>query len=375
MVTKIALLNTTKKQFLFLFCTWAIVQTILFIQNGIVTDLEAKKYINEAAFFINNGHFSTSNFYLYSTQIFLIVTAIKLKAGYILVIIIQWMLNLLATYMFYKLAIQFLGKNMLATIATFIFIINIPYQVYNSFLFTESIFYSLTIIYTSYLLSLRILNKKNVILVLLLMVLLCITRPTGILFFGATAIYLFFRFLNHWTIAQKSILIFVSLLLFVITVNSMMQSGGELNLMLPFVKENIICGVDTINHADIIILQNDTSLYGLFYYILHNAGHFFELAWLKTVSFFSMIRSYYSFPHNLLLILFYYPFYLMAILGIRKTFRHKKTLFFISIIFLYWFTTVLTCDDWHGRFFLTISPLLFLLGLGIFSSHTKKEPA
>lgn len=364
-----------KIQIILLLFLWAVVQSFLFFQNGIVSNLEATKYINEANYFLQYGKFSTGNFYLYSTEIFLISIAIKLKTGYLMVVAIHWIINLYATYTFYKLAYQFLKSKKLAFIATFIFIINIPYQLYNSFLFTESIFYSLTIIFTGYLLNLKYLNKKNIIAILLFLVLLSITRPTGILFFGATAIYIFFRFLNHWTFAQKSLLISASSILFVLIINSMMQSGGELNLMLPFVKENIICGVDTINHADIIGLQNDTSLYGLFFYIFHNAGHFFELAWLKTVSFFSIVRSYYSLPHNLLLILFYYPFYGMAILGIRKVFRQKKYLFFISIIFLYWFTTVLTCDDWHGRFFLTISPFLFLLGLGLFSNRTKKEPA
>jgi hypothetical protein len=374
---KIALINTPKKQLIFLFFSWVILQTTLFFQNGIVTHLEAEKYINEALFFINNGRFSTGNFYLYSTEIFLIVVAIKLKTGYILVVIVQWILNLFATYMFYKMALQFLKKDILALIATFIFIINIPYQVYNSFLFTESIFYSLTIIYSGFLLHLKSLRKKNIIMVVLFLLLLSVTRPTGILFFGATAIYIFFKFLNKWTVLQKTLLISISMLLFILIVNSMMQSGGELNLMLPFIKENIICGVNTTAYADIVILDNNASLYGLFYYIAHNPLHFLELAWLKTISFFGLIRSYYSIPHNLFLILFYFPFYVMTIFGIRNKLRNgkKDLLFFISIIFLYWFTTVLTCDDWHDRFFLTISPFLFLLGMSMFSGSSKKEPA
>ncbi|MEO6819275.1 MAG: hypothetical protein ABI266_07545 [Ginsengibacter sp.] len=374
MSTKIAFINTTKKQLTFLLFVWAIVQIILYVHNGIVTDLEAKKYINEATFFIKNGHLSTGNFYLYSTEIFLIVASLKLKTGFILVVIIHWIMNLLATYMFFTIAMNFLKKEILAVIVTFLYIINIPYQVYNSFLFTESLFYSLTIIYSGFLLRLTILNLKNIIFIFLFLLLLSITRPTGILFFGATAIYVFFKFLHHWSIVQKMVLLTVSLVLFIVLINSMMQSGGELNLMLPFVKENIICGVNTTINANIQTLQNDTSLYGLLYYITHNPGHFLHLAWLKTISFFAMTRSYYSLPHNILLILFYYPFYLMSILDIRNQFKtgKKKLNYFISIIILYWLTSVFTCDDWHGRFFLTISPFLFLLGMSIFSPQIKK---
>jgi len=363
-------ISSAKNQFIFLLFSWILVQGLLIWQNGIVTGLEAQKYIEEANHYLQYGNFSTNNHYLYSTQIFLIAAVTKLRLGYTVIVIIQLLLNLVATIMFYKLAICFLKKPTIAVAATFFFIVNIPYQVYNSFLFTESIFYSLTIIYSSYLLRLNSLSMTNLLFILLFLSLLSITRPTGILFFVATAFYIFFRFLNHLNVLYKTLIIFSSGIIFLIATNSMLQAGGSLDFMLPFKKENIICGVNTINNVEIKTLEKGNSLQGIVYYIFNNEQQFLKLAKLKTLSFFGMLRSYYSTFHNAFLIIFFYPFYVLIIVGIWKKIKQKdkKIIYLFTIIMLYWITTLLTCDDWHNRFILTVSPFLFLLGFAAFNS-------
>jgi hypothetical protein len=353
----------------FLLFSWIIVQSLLTWQYGIVTGLEATKYIDEANHFLHFGYFKTNNHYLYSTEIFLIVAAIKLHLGYAVIVVVQLLLNLFATIMFYRLSISFLKTPFIATMATFFFIVNIPYQVYNSFLFTESIFYSLTIIYSSYVLQLKKLTIKNSLLMLLLLVLLSVTRPTGILFFVVTAIYIFFRFLNKLNMLYKTLILTFSIFVFLIIVNAMLQVGGSLDFMLPFKKENIICGVNTVNNADIKTFEKGNSLQGIVYYIFNNEEQFLRLAKLKTLSFFGMLRTYYSLFHNVFLVLFFYPFYILSFIGIweKIKLKDKRIIYVVSIILLYWFTTLLTCDDWHNRFILTVSPFLFLLGFAAFS--------
>lgn len=375
MFLKKELAKEIKNPEIVLLSVWGIIQVILFFHNGIVTKLEATKYINEANHFIDTGKMSTNNFYLYSTQILLIALAFKLKLGFIYIIIIQWGLNLLATFSFYKLGKSILKDDRYAFLATLLLILSLPYQAYNSFLYTESIFFSLTIIYTSYLLRIKEFSFTHGVVILLSLGLLSFTRPTGILFFGASAFYLYFRYLNHWSIPKKLLMLIPILIIFILVTNSMIQSGGELNLMLPFIRENILCGVNTTSHAGIILLENDNSLLGLVYYIFHNPIHFLKLASWKTVSFFSNTREHYSLLHNILILLFYVPIYMMAIYVL---FRERKggsfeNRFFYSIIFLFWFTTILTCDDWHGRWFLTISPFLYLIALQFFLVYPRKR--
>ncbi|MEO8762977.1 MAG: hypothetical protein ABI416_01760 [Ginsengibacter sp.] len=347
---------------------WMIVQCFLFRQNGIVTSLEAEKYISQAQYFLVTGHFASHNYWLYSTQIFLIAFVIKWHLGFATVVIVQLLMNLFATWMFYLLGIFFLKKPLPAFLATVIFIINIPYQVYNSFLFTESIFYSLTIIYSSYLLRLNNLKISKLIIVVLFVALLSITRPTGILFFVATAFYIFLRFFNHIFLWKKLLIIGCTVILFFVLLNTMLQSGGSLDFMLPFKKENIICGVPTVENADIKTYEKGNSVQGILYYILNNETQFLRLSKLKTISFFGMVRNYYSSFHNSFLMLFFYPFYLLSIVGAWKMFKRKEPVFFymFTIILLYWTTTLLTCDDWHNRFVLTAFPFIFLIGFAAF---------
>jgi hypothetical protein len=365
----------TKLIFILLAFCWLIVQSVLFWQRGIVTGFEAVKYINEAQNFLQYGKLTSNNFWLYSTEIFLIVAAIKLHLNFIFIVMIQWLLNLFATWMFYQLAVFILKKRVIASLATFIFIINITYQVYNSFLFTESVFYSLTVIYSSYLLRIQKLNLKNIALLVLLLVLLSVTRPTGILFFPATAIYIFFRFLKPVSVWYQSAIIIGSLIIFYFLINQMLQSGGEFDFMLPFKKENIICGVNTNRMANIDVMEKGNSIEGLVYYIIHNKDQFLRLAKLKTISFFGFTRSYYSPMHNLYLIAFFYPIYILSIIGAIKMIlkKQKALIYLFTIILLYWITTLLTCDDWHNRFILTVSPFIFLISFSTFTSAKNRK--
>jgi hypothetical protein len=150
----------------------------------------------------------------------------------------------------------------------------------------------------------------------------------------------------------------------------MLQAGGSLDFMAPFKRENIICGVNTTPRADIQIIEKGNSLKGLFYYTVHNKNQFLRLSQLKTIAFFGLIRNYYSSFHNAYLSLFFYPFYLLAIVGIIKMYRRKEkiTIYLLTIILLYWITTLLTCDDWHNRFILTVSPFIFLIGFAAFTT-------
>jgi hypothetical protein len=355
-------------QLILLLVLWIVIQSFLIWQNGIVTTFEADKYISQAEYFLKTGHVSSNNYWLYSTQVFFIAAVIKLRLGFTVIVAVQLLLNLFATWMFYKLGVFLLKNTIPAFLLTFIFIVNIPYQVYNSFLFTESVFYSLTIIYSSYLLRLNKLTINNALVLILILGLLSITRPTGILFFGATALYVFFRFFNHISFLKKLVIICSTILVFFVILNTMLQAGGSLDFMLPFKKENIICGVPTVDNAKIKTFEKGNSVRGILYYIFNNEKQFFRLSKLKTISFFGLVRNYYSSFHNIVLVLFFYPFYLLAFAGAWKMFKRKEPafLYLVAIILLYWLTTLLTCDDWHNRFILTVLPFIFLIGFSAF---------
>ncbi|MBC7950117.1 MAG: hypothetical protein H7Y42_19695 [Chitinophagaceae bacterium] len=368
-----AIFHSHKHEILLGLC-WLVVQAVLFYQHGIQTDYEARKYIEEADRIIDTGRVSTPNFWLYSVQIFLIAAAKTLNTGYLSVVFIHWILNIIATWALYKFASRWANK-LTGLVIALLFIINLPMQTFNSFLQTESLFFSFTILFSCYLLSLQRLAVRNFLAVLAFLILISFTRPTGLLWIPCTFLYLFFRFFRNFSVLIKIGITIVATIGFLFFLNAALGSGGELDFMLPFRDERIICGVPTLSQfVEIKTSDNPNSIGGLLYYVTHNAEQFFRLAWLRTKAFFGLARDYYSKGHNLYLHVYFYILYLLALIGIRGWVRMNKHLliYCLSLIFLTWASVILTCDDWHNRFFLSVVPYIYILSIPAVKQITEK---
>lgn len=353
------------KSRVFIILIWMFVNTCLLIRNGIIVNGEAGKYISEAHHLLQEGALTSSNFYLYSTQIFLITFSIKFNLGFLFVVVVQLLMNLVATFSAYSLQ-KYLFGTRLAFIGTVLLLFNVPYQEFNTFLQTESLFYSITLIFSSYVIRIEKFSLKNLAFITLWLAIIIITRPTGLLFLPATAIFLFLKFSANIGFAKKAVIIGAVGFLFFFILNMALGSGGEFDFLLPFRDENIICGVSMLQNA--VRVENaatDNSIFGLLNYIVHHFSQFCRLAWLKSVAFFGLYRNYYSIIHNSYLIIYFNIIHLLILLGIGYWIRTLKLqmIYLCSIIFLTWITVVLTCDDWHNRFYLSVSPYLIILGL------------
>ena len=304
------------------------------------------------------------NYWFYSTEIFVILIDKSLRAGMVFVIIIQLFFSLLATFSLYKLATHlFSEKTGLACVA--LFLLNYPFHAFNTFAQTESLYYSLSIIVSSYLLRLPSLRIKNILIISIALLIITFTRPTGILFVPPVALYLWLRFGKSIRSAPIIITGTVLSILFIIVLNTAISSGGQLDFMLPFKTNQIICGVSLETYNNMKTTERGNSIYGVFYYVTHNFSHFSNLAAQKTIAFFGLTRTYFSTGHNLFLVLFFYPLYLLIILSSKSWIKNNLHTFvyLCTVLLITWATTLLTCDDWHNRFFLAISPYAILLSL------------
>lgn len=356
---------TRHKIELLLAVCWLIVHLILFSRHGIETGFEARKYIEEADNLLANGSVSTPNFWLYSVQIFLIAAAKKMQMGFTPVLLVQWAFSLYALLRFYHLASR-LSTAATGFIIALLLVLNIPFQTFDCFLQTESLFHSFTILFTCYLLGLEKLTARNLLFIFLFLLLLCFTRPTGIFWFPCTFLYLLFRFFRGYSTLLRVSICLGTAIVFLFFLNMALGSGGELDLMLPYRAENIICGVATIQvPSDIAVSQNPNSLEGLAYYISHNTGQFVRLAWDRSIAFFGLQRSYYSTGHNLFLAICFYPVFVFAVFGIAAWLRKRRAiaLYCVSLILITWCSVILSCDDWHNRFLLTVVPYFYLLSI------------
>jgi len=349
--------------FLVLSALWLVVHIFLLFKNGIITEGESPKYIEQAQLFLSTGHFSSGNFWLYAVQIFLLMVTIKLNLGYVFLVMVQLIFSLVALWCFYRLATT-LFSGLTGLVCCALFLLNYPFHEFNTFLQTESLFYSLTVIFSAYLLQTKTLTTRRGFIIFLWLVLICFTRPTGILFVPPAMLFLFFRFFRTISFSRKILITTFVSVVFLFFLNTAIGSGGELDFMLPFRDERIICGVPTLPYfRDLKTTENSNSLYGLMYYIYHNFGQFTRLAFLKSVAFWGLMRGYYSTGHNIYLAVFFYPLFTAVVLGMRYWFTKASYIltYCLFIILLTWCTVILTCDDWHNRFFLTISPYLIIL--------------
>jgi hypothetical protein len=365
-----------------LFTLWVIIHGIFLFNYGIITAGEAEKYIYEANALINTGTLTATNYWFYFTQITLLAIAFKTDIGFPLVVIVQMIFSAWATWAFYRLAASLFSRQV-ALFGTLLLLINYPLQEFNTYVQTESLFHSFTIIFSAYLLRLSKLNVKSYIIIILSTIIICITRPTGLLFVPAIALYLFFKFFQFMSTRLKIGIVTVAGIGFLVLMNAVIGSKGKWDFMLPYLDEHIICGVPTLSHnADIKTDPNGDSIYGLFYYIVHNFGQFSRMAFLRSKAFFGLLRTYYSAAHNIYLAVLFYPLYAASIWSLKWWVKNNvyHLVYFSFILLMTWGTTLLTCDDWHNRWFLTTSPYLIIAALpaitklfAIFTSYSPKR--
>ena len=345
-----------------LFGLWLLVQIFCYQHFGIVTNLEATKYIDQAHNYLQTGTYSSPNFLFYSVQILLLATCLKYNISFVTLVVFQMLVNAFSILCFYRLAVRFSNKNV-AFISTTYFLIFLFYQLYNTYLFTESLFFSFSILYTYFLFSRNHFGLKNIFMVALLLALLYFTRPTGVFFIPATLIFLGLKFFPK----RRMYLIGAAILgcmFFYLLIDFALGSGGEYNFLMPYTYEMVICGVPTVNTVHTISVPlKQNSIGGLIYVSIHNFPLFFNL-WLKRlVAFFGIYRPYYSSLHNAFAQTYFYLIYLVIICGMNYLFKRDKpeVLFLLTLISLTAFTVMISCDEWHNRFILALLPFFLLL--------------
>ena len=367
-----------QKMDLLLFISFCLVQAGLLLAFGIYTQEEAVKYVYEAGYFTQHGGFSQPKYVFYSGYIFLHILSNAVNTGFAGVYIFQLLLNGLATYCFYRLALQVSASRIAAFVSTLLLILCIPFQKWTVYLFTESVFFSLMIIYCYVLFKTYRNGYAKPLLALLLLFLLVICRPTGMLAIPATAVlasvYLFQRKKKLWALA-----IWVpGLIGLVLLLDTAFKGRGEFDFMKPFIEEHIICGLPT-NKNVVYSNAEHSSLTEVLSFI---GQHFFlcaKLGIMRLAAFFGLVRPYYSGMHNFLLGLGFYPVYLLALFGWKQLKKQSKAfhIFSFTLIATFALSVMVTCDDWHNRFIMPIMPLILLYaGMGaarLYTRYFKKE--
>ena len=339
--------------------------TLLYLNIfGLVTHMEAGKYIEEAERFVKNGAFSAPRYWFYSVTLFIMILALKLKIGMTGAFIIQALLNLFAYLLFYK-ALKKIFKNPATALLVIIYLLAFWfYQNWIVFLYTESAFFSLVLILFSVTVLYKPTSVKNLLLLGSCLLLLILSRPLGILFAGSVYLYLFYCASKKWKIilAACSVLLIAAAYF---SINAVFSSLSDWRITQAFEQESIICDLPAAGpYQKLDLAPGGTPVYHLWYYLTHNFSHFIHFAGVKLQYFFLMTRTYYTNGHNYFLLLNMVLLYLLAAIGFffkHPVFRREIAVFLLGTILLYALTIIFQCDDYHNRFVLSIFPFFVIL--------------
>ncbi len=349
---------------LFTASMWLISTLIYLSIHGVVIELEAAKYIEQAHRYIDTGSFSAPRFYFYSATIIIITLAIKVNIGMFGAFVIQALINFFAYILFYK-ALSKIFKRSVTPLLIIVYLLAFsPYQSWIVFLYTESVFYSGILILTSLLILYKPDNLKHILIILAALILTFISRPLGILFSVGIYLYFFINAGRKWKIiiALGSVAMMALAYFFV---NAVFSSIHDWHITQAFEEESIICDLPAAQpYQKLDLYSTGSPVYQLWYYVTHNFSHFLRFAGIKIQYFFLMTRNYYSSSHNIFLLLNVIPVYLLAVYSffIKPQYFSKGLIVFLtSSILIYTVAIIFQCDDYHNRFILSIYPLFVLL--------------
>jgi len=340
-----------------------VVQAILFAKIGVFSGLEAEKYVRQGNLLYETGMLSDTKYIFYLPVILLVYLCRLLGATYHLVVFVQVILSGYSLFCFYKLG-KHIGNSTIAFYSSALLVLFIPLQIWNFYLYSDSIFISLTIIYTYTVYSCGSKGIRGTVVILLFLLLLIFSRPHGLLFIPPTIIYLLFRKQSKKELLVSVSSCFALLIGMYIMLNAAFTGGEDMDAMKPFIEEHVICFVPLKPQgANLDLIKTDNPVNDIFYYIFHNISHFLKFTILKLRSFFNMTRPYYSKGHNILLSLVLIPVYIFGLIGLFRFVRPFKnfTLFLISLLILYPLGATFQCDDWHSRFTFIVFPYFILL--------------
>jgi hypothetical protein len=361
-----------KKSFLIIVSVWFAAQLTCWLLWGTQTQLESLKYIHAADYLLETGSFPEKRYWFYSITVFLIALSKLLNAGYGFVFFIQLLLSLAAHLVFFNSLRAQCRENHFAPLITTIFLcLVLPYQRWNFTLYTESLFYSLVLIFFSFCIRQKEYNIKTFLIQSLLLCLVIVSRPLGILILIPWILYLFFQSPKK----IKIVLAFISIagLLFMIFIaNIILTSISDWKVLKPFEEGSVICAMP-LNKISIIQLnQKENPFLQLFQFIKLYPKEFLILSLKKTKAFFLMTRDYYSTGHNLALVFLSFLFYIPLLFSLFREKLNVSILFSTLIILFFYAAIVLQCDDYHNRFILTLVPVFIYAGFFRFIQRVLK---
>ena len=347
----------------FLLLIWVLVQTYVYLHFGVKEAVDSEVYIADANL-LRSYTLPTGRSFWYTGYSAVLAGIFYLGGGTKVIVLVQMLMSGVAAGAIFLL-VENIGKSLfIAFTATFLYLIWIKIHEWHTIVYSDSLFTSSTII----TLTVWHYAKRNwqYAVALVLFLFTCLVRPTGINFFAGIMGYVGYIVTRTNRPAPVTLAIFLIILFFITVgafnfilqdyVPSLIASYGRAEIIYP----NVSLGVPRPAHLNL----PDASyppLWQLLLFAAYNPLYFFKLFLIKATLYLAHVKPYFSTVHNVLIVLFLYPVYGLAIIGFRHFPKSPVRLFIGIFIFCQVITIGLTSENWDGRFLLPTLPYVFIL--------------
>ena len=338
------------------------------------------KYGNDSSYYIDSANklvdwdFSNIDFSKLS-YVLLIAIVLFLNLNLATVVILQFISTIIASYCLYLI-----GKKIYSRWAGLLclglFLSYFPIQLRNFYILTEILFINFSII----LVCLVFLYKEKKILISLTIIFILFLRPQSpiILLSILYPMFLFSKFNINYNFLLKFFVIFFFLIIFLTFLNI---GINDYNLI-ESLSRGIIWGYSFETKS--ICLKNcipgltnpdiyEKNIYGLFLYVKDNLVVLTKVSIYKIIIYFTGWRPYYSGLHNLYILFFHIPIYILFCLHFLKFKKYDRLeIFSISYILLSALFVGVTFADWSGRYVMYILPFVMIYASVSFANLLNK---
>ncbi|MEO9482849.1 MAG: glycosyltransferase family 39 protein [Ekhidna sp.] len=350
----------------------------LYNTYGVKIMNDSPRYLTYAENLSGGIYFDPLNFWYISYVFF--VAFVKLFAeSNTYIILAQYILGYVSVLALFGATKRLTENVSIAFLAAMIFTLFPDNLMWNSYVLTEG-FYSSMICVALYFLVTAWKNptKFNYSILVLILLIVFFSKPTSPALFIALAFPVIWRWLRNPPLRGiKLTSLLVAGVLFLFLANKMISSH---RVMLIYENGDIIFAMHefpTHPHHDWMTIDIPDDLYKppvdkpllqqMASFVISNPGYFMKLFFGKVVMYISHIRTYWSWPHNLLMIAFLWPCYFFCFRVMKRKLL-SESMIFSAIVYCSMHTIVvgMTWADWDGRFFVPMLPVIVLIGsLGI----------
>ena len=355
---------------------FVLIHSLLFWHYGIRVFFDSAAYLEAADYIIMHGELQDLHHLFYTVPILIMTVTRLLFPGEIIpILLFQCILSWVATILLYKSAVTIFNSKMAGLMAGVIFLLWLDNIHWNITTMTESIACSIYC-FVVYVLSRWQDRPKDIFRLAILLVFAFFSRPTGIVIIIGVFVFLI---AHHWgTLREKRpMLIAIALIGTILIVFSADRMLDHWNFTEQYMKGNIITYADVVKdrplfHESLTIDPPPSKTFStskspigrIVSFIYDNPIYFLKTASLKVSYLVAFVRPYYSWSHNIYLMLWISFVYVSFVLGWRTTTNLPVKIFAAATIILNCGLIAISSVDWDNRFYIPMEPGIVLLAGG-----------